>query len=331
MFVMFFYDFFIVGGDGGPSYVIDSTFVRLPRSNTPILISKHPNEDNLLFFHPRTRSSTRHRIPGISGARLRASALEGWLLFTGGEEGHDFITMYNVNTEEYRELPREDIEDCGTGLFSVDFEKVLFVHVDEALVLHVKSYERGQVMWSNWMQEDTHSIASNISGFIYGDNYIYWLDMLGIHLFELKDEGGDEPYEVINHNIQAQHEIALGCLICEDEYTFDLLTLQQPLRLKQFNLNLDLMEHSEEEINSLGATCLYGIHRRARSRDKHSGYRLPAEAEWDTGKIFLYGPHSNTDRQHCTSLDMAGLADVIATCSFPICTCDFGWMRLDPR
>ncbi|KAF7146810.1 hypothetical protein RHSIM_Rhsim04G0036500 [Rhododendron simsii] len=89
------------------------------------------------------------------------------------------------------------------------------------------------------------------------DNHVYWLDMVGIHVFDLEDVG----YEVINRDIHehAPHAIAQGCLIVEDETNFDLLMLQAHLRLKQINLNLETMTIMEEEINFLGATCIYSI------------------------------------------------------------------------
>ncbi|KAG5551548.1 hypothetical protein RHGRI_009826 [Rhododendron griersonianum] len=91
-------------------------------------------------------------------------------------------------------------------------------------------------MWFGWKQEINFH-PSFISGFVYRDDRVYWLDMVGIHVFDLEDEG----YEVINRDIHGQ-----------DETTFDLLTLQAHFRLKQINLNLETMTIMEEKIDSLG-------------------------------------------------------------------------------
>ncbi|KAG5551577.1 hypothetical protein RHGRI_009848 [Rhododendron griersonianum] len=234
--------------------------MRLSRSNTPVLISKHPDEDNLLFFHPRTQPNKRHSLPGIP---------------------YNCVNMYNVNTEEYRDLPRQEVGLDSSLLISTKFSLSISMRI---LFLHIRSHEIGQDMWFDWKQGTT-SHSSFISGFIYGDNHVYWLDMVGIHMFDLEDEGN----EVINQDIhgQAPDAVAQGCLIMEDETTFDLLTLQAHLRLNQINLNLETITIMEKEIDSLGATCIYSIDNRGHTRDKRTGYRLPAEVEWDTDKLFL--------------------------------------------
>ncbi|KAG5551547.1 hypothetical protein RHGRI_009825 [Rhododendron griersonianum] len=78
----------------------------------------------------------------------------------------------------------------------------------------------------------------------------------------------------------------------------------------------------EVKINSLGATCIYSIDCWECTRNKRIGYGLLAEAEWDTGKVFLYDKHGA--RERCTWLDMT----VIEFCALPRCTCDFGWICL---
>ncbi|KAH7845627.1 hypothetical protein Vadar_004158 [Vaccinium darrowii] len=105
--------------------------------------------------------------------------------------------------------------------------------------------------------QETLCIASHISGFMYEDNCIYRLDTIGIHMFNREDDGddgGNGLYEVINRGMHGQspREIDVGCSIVEDEnYFFDLLMLQAPLGLNQFNLDFEMMELEEEEIVTL--------------------------------------------------------------------------------
>ncbi|KAF7145535.1 hypothetical protein RHSIM_Rhsim04G0038400 [Rhododendron simsii] len=64
---------------------------------------------------------------------------QGLAVIHWGKKGHNCFNMYNV-TEEYRDLPRQEVGESEIELF--------FADINEDSFIHLKSHEIGQDMWT---------------------------------------------------------------------------------------------------------------------------------------------------------------------------------------